>query len=505
MERNMKRINPRKAGIGWVSPGLVALSGILFILYMVSTFGFPEPYIHDEFAYLLGADTFLEGRLTNPTPPMPEFFETFHVNLTPTYHSKYPPGQSAFLALGKLLFGKEIYGVWLSFVLAAVAVTWALQAVFPPPWALLAGLLATLNATFLMRWGFSFWGGSVAMLGGALYMGGMLRLVRRPGWPAAFWVSAGLGVLAFTRPFEGLLTAGIPLLFYVDHEWRKRSTPGRWRKSCQAVGLLAGMGLLILLANLAYNHALTGSALTFPHSQWNPGQSAHALVRAYQGSKPFSLGAKADRYFHVFLGPVLWIFPLIALRSVRDRRILAGFVTVLLVAGVVLYTSRAWPHYFAPAVPMVIGLMVAGGLQLSRWRLGRTRIGLLFAGTALVIHFGLQLNDVSTRGPKTIHFKGARERGMVYKRDIDRYLEGRPGNHLILVRYLDGHSLHRDYVYNRANLPGARVIWAREMTEEQNQKLFRTYPDRQVWLLPIRLRPLELVSLGTTENQIPVR
>jgi hypothetical protein len=43
------------------------------------------------------------------------------------------------------------------------------------------------------------------------------------------------------------------------------------------------------------------------------------------------------------------------------------------------------------------------------------------------------------------------------------------------------------------------------MTEEQNQKLFRTYPDRQVWLLPIRLRPLELVSLGTTENQIPVR
>ena len=63
----------------------------------------PLPGIHDEAAYLLQARIFASGHWTAPGRPLPEFFEQFHVLVTPVLAAKYPPGHSLLLTLGQLL------------------------------------------------------------------------------------------------------------------------------------------------------------------------------------------------------------------------------------------------------------------------------------------------------------------------------------------------------------------------------------------------------------------
>ena len=46
------------------------------------------PYVHDEVALLLQAKIFASFRLAAPSPPLPEFFEQFHVFVTPTLAPK---------------------------------------------------------------------------------------------------------------------------------------------------------------------------------------------------------------------------------------------------------------------------------------------------------------------------------------------------------------------------------------------------------------------------------
>src|SRR5262249_38949908 len=83
---------------------IVAASLAMSIGYAV-IHGMPRPQYHDDFGYLLDADTFAHGRMSNPTHPMWPHFETMHVLHIPRYISKYPVGHGLVFAAGSVLFG----------------------------------------------------------------------------------------------------------------------------------------------------------------------------------------------------------------------------------------------------------------------------------------------------------------------------------------------------------------------------------------------------------------
>jgi hypothetical protein len=74
---------------------------------------------------------------------------------------------------------------------------------------------------------------------------------------------------------------------------------------------------------------------------------------------------------------------------------------------------------------------------------------------------------------------------------IGRQLAQASGKHLVFVRYYRQHSF-QEWVYNAADIDGARVVWARDLGPVENEKLREYYHDRTAWLLEPDFRPPRL-------------
>jgi hypothetical protein len=61
----------------------------------------------------------------------------------------------------------------------------------------------------------------------------------------------------------------------------------------------------------------------------------------------------------------------------------------------------------------------------------------------------------------------------------------------VIVRYKPEHNPFDEWVYNQADIDNSKVVWARDMGD-QNNELIRYFSKRRVWLLEADENPVKL-------------
>lgn len=505
LERSFRRLaRQRMLAVLAVGGSVIAIR-----VALIPLLGIPQPLWHDEFSYLLAADTFAHGRITNPTHPMWIHFETFHVIQHPTYMSMYPPAQGLVLALGEVLGHPWIGQLFITGAMCS-AICWMLQGWVPPAWALLGGVLAAFRLGILSYWMNSYWCASVVAFGGALVLGAWPRLRRHLSIGESLTLGLGLVILANSRPYEGLLFS-VPIAVAIL-AW----LTGRRRPAFQqsVVRVILPMLAVLLLGGLAtgfYYYRVTGSpfVMTYqvnrsqyaaaPYFVWQHArpepENHHAVMRDYyrreladfQSNHSFRgyferAGKKIVDWWQFYLGPLLTV-PLLALPwIVRDRKMrLPLFVCV---AMILAFSEQTWTlaHYFSPATGALYILLVQGLRHLAQWRRSSDGLGRSVVRAVPLLACAMILLRVSAVAMGT-RIEPEWPRGNLQRAAILQQLRQLPGNQLVLVRHSDRHDLDREWVWNEASIDKAKVVWARDMGPQKNQELIHYFRGRTVWEL----------------------
>ena len=465
--------------------------------------GIAVPEYHDDYTNLLAADMIAHGHLSYPTHPMSVFFETLHVLQSPRYASPYPPAQAMMFALGIVLFHLALAGAWISVVLAAAAIWWALRVWTSPSLALLGGILVSIHPTML-GWGETYHGAPIAAAAGAIMLAAAGRLIDEPTRLNFALICFAAVTLAFSRPYEGLVyTIGIALMVII-------ATRGRWR----SVIATTPIGIAILIAGVllvgAYNHAITGNARVLPHSLYD---ARYVPAPNFLWQAPRSLpqypNAEMARVFRIayfnhynrLRGPGGWqrevgkkiqvidsalfgnpanrlantawllnLVPLVALVPLLIENRRARWLLIVFLIFCFAPFSIVWwmqLHYLAPAAALAATLMMLLIARLAEMPRG---------GVLAIVVIAYFLINATTNW---VRFARSGQPGFEPQRQrIARTVLAHGGKHLIFV----APDVY-DSVYNAADIDQSPIVWAHDLGDDRDRALIAYFHDRHVWRL----------------------
>ena len=474
---------------------LLAALPVALRLALIARHPVPVPELYDEFSHLLVADTLRHFRFSNPPHALPQFFETFFVLQRPTYSSIYPIGQGVALAIGWIIFGLPWAGVLLSTAAICSLCYWMLSGWTTPSWALAGGFLAVMEFGPLNQWTNSYWGGGWTAVAGCLVFGALPRLRAQYSLRNALLLALGLSMHLLSRPFESIfLLVSVVLFFYRE--------PKRL-----LVPLLACVPALCLI--LLQNKQVTNNWFTLPYavSQYQYGVPASFTFQPHPAphqplTREQDLGYKMQRafrardidtpmtflqrlvyrvrYLRFFLYPPLYIALLIFLIRLRTPRDFWIAATLLLFAIGTNFYPLFLEHYVAALTSLFLLASIEGLRILHSWHSGRTAARLLayLCLGQFLLMYSVYASAVDHSGDR--------------RKDVTAKLTRIPGQLLVLVRYWPNHIFQDEWVYNAADIDASRIVYARDLGDEEDKKLLAYYPNRHALLLEPDARPPRL-------------
>jgi hypothetical protein len=468
------------------------------------------PVIHDEESYHFQAKLFASGHWTAPSPPVPEFFEQWHVFVVPHYASKYPPGHALLMVPGIWLGLPGMMPVLLGAATAALVfmiarrLTNGIIALWTWGWWITTALVLWLLASYFSQPTSAF-----------CWMLGWYSILRwRDGGPSSgrwlFVLAASVGWLGLTRPLTALAYA-IPVGVYVL--WKVAQ-----RREWKTLGGAMALGFAILLMIPLWSVKTVDSATKTPYALYSqmyfpwdaPGFGLDSSPPMRQLPPDMAIIAKygaephrgyvpsvlpqvlAQRAFYV--AKDMWGPPRIALAVLAVIGLFAmtaelafglASVLALLVAYLWFNHGAGWTVYYLEIQP-VLAIFVALGFwrvitlfQRTAETLPTTRSPLPIAAGASMLMM-LFLADFA----KVMVFSAHRNTVAVqrYQRTFLSAVAQLPaGKSIVFVRYGPEHNPHLSLLYNEPDLPNARR-WIVYDRGPDNLRLMRAAPDRAPFL-----------------------
>lgn len=513
----------------------VVLVGFISAAFMTWMWGGLDQVavIHDEAAYLLQAKIYARGHWTAPELPLPEFFEQYHVFVTPLLTPKYPPGHALVLVPGIWLGLPGLMPVLLLGLCGALVYEVARRVA--NPWVALLTWSLWMTAPGIMDFDPGYLSETSTS---ALWMLGWYALIRwmeddQQKWLA--WLAFAIGLGFLSRPVTMVifaLPAGLVVL-------KRIAARNAWRE----LRLPFGVGFVFIGIWMLWSQRTTGNPLFAPYGLYSryyfPDDVMGFGLTGQQPLRPLNADmALFNEYVKILhkdytlvslpmnlrerivaIAANMWatramLLPLAALALVTASAPIwfaLGTALLLVLAYLCVGHAAQWTVYYVEIQPVlafataVAWWRVASLLSSRKLTWPLRGIPAVTSGTVIGMMLGAaMLFQYSTRMVNYIRLNKAE--GSAYHRNFRELLKLVPDEHsMVFIRYAPNHSPHMSLVTNEPDLNAARV-WTVYDRGADNIRLMRLDPKRTPYLFDDEHRVLvQLDSTGAPRRDRVIR